>query len=79
MFGGHKFFGIRDTMTSRDHMRKGSYDLIGKSPSSLKIHPAKFIGNRSYGSGNVTILIFHVTCDNVIEGYMTLWLGAPIP
>lgn len=61
-------------MTSSNHVKKELYDF------TLSHHSAKFVGTRSYGGGDRTILICHVpSSGHRINCKMTLYLEAPNP
>ena len=86
-FGDHKLCRRGNTafltyhVTSRDYVRKGSYDLLNVwEPVALSNHSARFLGNRSCGIGDRMFLFCHVaSCDHVIKGHMVLWGGGHHP
>ena len=48
--------------------------LNGWELLTLTHHPTRLYAYRSYGSGDITFLISHVTlCDHMIKGHITLW------
>ena len=55
-------------MTLEDHLIKALYDFMEKSPSSL-FAPTKFVGHKHCCSGDILVLVYHVTLqDHVIKG-----------
>lgn len=58
---------------------KWTCDLISESPPTIGHHPNKFGASSSCGSGDVTFLISHVTCDHVVKGHITLRVGSIHP
>ena len=77
-YGCHNFFGRGNLtllichVTSRDHVKKVSDDLLGET-CLLCHHSAKFVGDRSSRRGDIKFLIrFVISCYNVIIAHLTL-------
>ena len=56
-------------MILHDHVIKGSFDFMGRSPSRQVNLTAKFGDHRHCGSGDIAILVCHVISQNhVMKG-----------
>ena len=67
-FGGHRYCSSTDKMFLVCHIIKWVRWLQQCKAIKLSLRPAKFSGQRQYGSEDIMILIFHVNSqDHVIK------------